>query len=238
VRRDSNFKQRKREAFEVTSPRSCGERSPGEAQRRRADEGLSPRAQFVERAPHPALSPRRAGRGRRESAALRSRGTMRPSFAKQRPSKIRGRGECRVPNAPAASCALCSWSMHTSIHSGGTGNIRHSARDGFTAYIALSPGTGLSCPRRPRDNPATLTPASGRQDHTTSPSAPAPLVLRRRCVHRIPLPTSVTIAIRPSCGGGTAGRLHNFCFSEREIFLRGELRTQIRLNPLAKLDFT
>jgi hypothetical protein len=48
------------------------------------------------------------------------------------PSEIRGRGECRVPNAPAASCALCSGSMHTSIHSGGTGNIRHSPRDGFT----------------------------------------------------------------------------------------------------------
>jgi hypothetical protein len=76
-----------------------------------------------------------------------------------------------VPNAPAASCALCSWSMHTSIHSGGTGYIRHSPRDGVTAYIALSPGTGLSCPRRSRDKPTTLTPASGRQDHTTLPSA-------------------------------------------------------------------
>jgi hypothetical protein len=50
------------------------------------------------------------------------------------PNEIRGRGECRVPNAPAASCALCSGSMHTSIHSGGTGNIRHSPRNGFTAY--------------------------------------------------------------------------------------------------------
>src|ERR1700726_4513976 len=60
-------------------------------------------------------------------------------------------------------------------------------------------------------------PASGHQDHTPSPSASAPLVSRHRCVHRIPLPTSVTIAIRPSCGGGTAGREHNFCFPEREI---------------------
>src|ERR1700688_4767904 len=55
------------------------------------------------------------------------------------------------------------------------------------AYIVLSPGTGLFCPRRSRDKPATLTPASGRQDHTTSSSAPAPPVLRRRRVHRIPL---------------------------------------------------
>ena len=80
----------------------------------------------------------------------RSRGTMRPSFAKRlRHQEIRGRGECRVPNAPAASCALCSWSMHTSIHSGGTGNIRHSPRNGFNGLYVISPGTGLSCPRHP-----------------------------------------------------------------------------------------
>jgi len=33
----------------------------------------------------------------------------------------RGRGECRVPNAPAAWCALKGSNMHTSLHSGGTG---------------------------------------------------------------------------------------------------------------------
>src|SRR5882762_570271 len=49
---------------------------------------------------------------------------------------------------------------------------------------------------------ANLTPASERQDHTTSPSAQTPLVAQEMrpamCVHRIPLPTSVTIASRPS----------------------------------------
>jgi len=127
--------------------------------------------------------------------------------------------------------------MHTSIHSGGTGYIRHSPRNGFNAYFVLSPVTGLFCHRRSQDNPATLTPASGRQDHTTSPSASSAFVSHAISVHRIPLPTSVTIAIRPSCGGGTAGRKHNFCFSESEIFRRGELTTQIGLNPLGKLDF-
>ncbi len=34
--------------------------------------------------------------------------------------------------------------------------------------------------------PRNLTPASGRQDHTTSPSASSALVLRRQSVHRIP----------------------------------------------------
>ncbi len=103
---------------------------------------------------------------------------MAPELSCEPPSRIRGRGECRVPNAPAASCALGSGSMHTSIHSGGTGYIRHSPRNGFNSLYVISPGTGLSCPRRSRDKPATLAPASGRQDHTTSPSAPA----RSSCV--------------------------------------------------------
>jgi hypothetical protein len=88
---------------------------------------------------------------------------------------------------------------------------RHSLRSGFTAYIVLSPVTGLVCHRRLADTyPRNLTPASGRQDHTTSPSASAPLVLRHCHVHRIPHPTSVTIAKRPSRGGGTESIY--FCF--------------------------
>ena len=76
---------------------------------------------------------------------------------------------------------------------------RHSPRNGFTAYIALSPGTGLSCPRhRAGSLPRNLAPASGRQDHTTSPSASgaARLASPKRPPH--PVPTSVTIAKRPS----------------------------------------
>jgi hypothetical protein len=58
----------------------------------------------------------------------------------------------------------------------------------FTAYSALSPVTGLSCHRHPREVflPANLTPASGRQDHTASPSARVTLVSRNSRVHRIP----------------------------------------------------
>jgi hypothetical protein len=49
----------------------------------------------------------------------------------------------------------------------------------LTAYSALSPVNGLSCHRYRRDANcivADLTPASRRQDHTTSPSVPATLV--------------------------------------------------------------
>jgi hypothetical protein len=70
---------------------------------------------------------------------------------------------------------------------------RPSLRNGVTAYGALSPGTGLSCPRHARDHHlARLTPASGCQDHTASPSVSASLVARHQHVHRIPRSTFVT----------------------------------------------
>jgi hypothetical protein len=50
----------------------------------------------------------------------------------------------------------------------------------------LSPVTGLSCHRRLRMIFANLTPASGRQDHTTSPSADQRVRQRAIHVHRIP----------------------------------------------------
>jgi hypothetical protein len=57
--------------------------------------------------------------------------------------KRRGRGECRAPDAPAASCALLVVSMHTSIHSEPPENTRHSRTQWFTAYTVLSPVIGF-----------------------------------------------------------------------------------------------
>ncbi len=117
------------------------------------------------------------------------------------PSHNRGRRECRAPDAPAVLRAKVKSSTHASRH-GHTGNTRHSPRNGFTAYFALSPGTGLFCPRRSREMQLrkNLTPASGCQDHTTLPSASSALVSHAISVHRIPRSTSVTIAKRPSVG--------------------------------------
>jgi len=85
--------------------------------------------------------------------------------------QIRGRREYRVRAAPAVSCAK-SAQKNAHEHTGSAEAIRHSLRNGFTAYFVLSPATGLFCHRRPRKLPfANLTPASGRQDHTSSPSA-------------------------------------------------------------------
>ena len=101
-------------------------------------------------------------------------------------SEARGRREDRVRAAPAVPCALLLGKMHTSIQV--SGGIPAFPARWFTAYSALSRVTGLSCHPHPRQvlPAANLTPASGRQDHTSSPSATAALVIRRRRVHRIP----------------------------------------------------
>jgi hypothetical protein len=97
------------------------------------------------------------------------------------------------------------------------------ALPGDRALLPPSPRGYLACPHPvgPTCLPQDLTPASGRQDHTILPSAATSLVSvlfdrsriqrtrpaipspARRChVHRIPCPTSVTIAIRPSVWDG------------------------------------
>ena len=120
-----------------------------------------------------------------------------------------------MPVAPAASCALGSGRTHTSNNeypeSPGV-----PARNGFNGFLRALPGDRallppspcglkvLSSPVEPNEPPQDLTPASRRQDHTTSPSASSAVVLHaanrsRRairpalashaqhcCVHRTP----------------------------------------------------
>src|SRR6202158_4219976 len=91
----------------------------------------------------------------------------------------------------------------------------------LTVSFVLSPVTGLFCHRRPRKLPsANLTPASGRQDHTTSPSACRAFVLSAASVHRIPFPTSVTIAKRPSLGTGQRRYIADLRKARSGIFLQ------------------
>src|SRR5712675_293941 len=142
----------------------------------------------------------------------------------------RGRGECRVPTAPAASCALCSGRTHTSNNEY-TGTPDIPARNGFNGLCRALPGDRallpplsadmvLSKPGRADATPQNLTPASGRQDHTILPSAATSLVRplsdRSRIQRTRPAtfraqnaaastashPASLTIMIRPSGGVG------------------------------------
>src|SRR4051794_28647936 len=71
--------------------------------------------------------------------------------------------------------------------------------------------------------PARLTPASRRQDHTTSPSASSAVRPQHISVHRIPSPTSVTIAKRPSWWDGMIPRYSCFYQGVKRSFGISEL---------------
>src|SRR6202022_5035597 len=95
--------------------------------------------------------------------------------------KRRGRRECRVHAAPAVSRAKLCKETHTSIQVQSEA-LRHSPRNGFTAYAALSPATNSSCHRHRRikgfvapgwadQNLRRLDTSNGCQDHTVLPYA-------------------------------------------------------------------
>jgi hypothetical protein len=111
-------------------------------------------------------------------------------------SAHRGRGECRVLGAPAASCAKVE-STRVSHH-GYTGSPGIPARNGFNGFLRALPGDRALLSPSSADLSANLTPASRRQDHTTSPSASARPRQKRYLRPSHPVPTSVTIAKRPS----------------------------------------
>jgi hypothetical protein len=79
-------------------------------------------------------------------------------------------------------------------HTGSAEALRHSLRNGFTAYAALSPATNSSCHRHrrieglvapgwARKNLRRLDTSNGCQDHTVLPYAARLRQLLRRIVH-------------------------------------------------------
>ena len=147
------------------------------------------------------------------------------------PPLDRGRGERRMPVAPAASCALVVVES-TRVTTSTPESPDVPARNGFNGFLRALPGDRaflppslsgyvLSKPGWADLTPQDLTPASRRQDHTTSPYAATSLVRSlgdRSQAFRQPalqsrraqnaaastasLPASVTIMIRPSGGVG------------------------------------
>ena len=107
-----------------------------------------------------------------------SRNVDRPSCAELRPSKIRGRRECRAPAAPAALCAKTRSTQAKSlqVQHGQPGIPRAS---GFNGFLRALPGVHdvlVTVIGAMQSIVANLAPAKGRQDHTTSPSASTSLV--------------------------------------------------------------
>jgi hypothetical protein len=86
------------------------------------------------------------------------------------PEKYRGRREDRVRAAPAVSRAN-SGRENAHEHTGSAEALRPSLRNGFNGLLRALPGDRACLPPSLADHPASLTPASGCQDHTTSPSA-------------------------------------------------------------------
>src|ERR1700756_3195111 len=71
------------------------------------------------------------------------------------------------------------------------------ARNGFTAYVELSPAIGFFATVAGSALATNLTPASRRQDHTILPSARKALSSEAPPASTASNPASVTIAIRP-----------------------------------------
>ena len=88
---------------------------------------------------------------------------------------------------PVTEASRANVSKHTSVvTTGHTGITRHSPRNGFNGFLRALPGDQAFLSPSPALLLADLTPASGRQNHTTSPSASAPFVKGAARVHRIP----------------------------------------------------
>src|SRR3954451_3255013 len=104
----------------------------------------------------------------------------------------------------------------------------------LTVSFVISPVIGLSCHRRfalAAKLDASVE-ASGPHDFAVRVST-----VRQRClrVHRIPCPTSVTIAIRPSCG--TGWRAYSFDLGEAGtvLFLQIGLDSPNQLDPVEEI---
>src|SRR6266849_10714521 len=135
----------------------------------------------------------------------------------------------------------------------------------LTVSFVLSPVTGLFCHRRPRTNvvpkpgraditSANLTPASGRQDHATSPYATSSLVrvlltahgfkepaLRSRRMQNAAAstashPASLTIRIRPSVGRDAKSSRFDLGCVGMEIFLQAGLDSQVADLPVRQTE--
>jgi hypothetical protein len=90
----------------------------------------------------------------------------------------------------------------------------------LTVYTALSPETGLSCLRRQWNYVHRL-------DASVGASGPHVFAVRTKRirqsairVHRIPPPTSVTTAKRPSSEAGRSGYESDLGWTKTDIFLR------------------
>ena len=107
-----------------------------------------------------------------------------------------GAGNAGRPMRPIAACAM-SVVERTRVSQVTPANVRHSPRNGLRLTSCSSRRSAFLSPSPLRSLLLTsLTPASRRQNHTTSPSASAPFV-KGASASTASCPASVTIASAP-----------------------------------------
>jgi hypothetical protein len=104
----------------------------------------------------------------------------------------------------------------------------------LTVYPVIFPVIGLCCHRHRRILPADLTPASRRQNHTTSPSAPVPFV-SSTFASTASRPAFVTIASAPCLGRDGAGYGFDLGEAGRNIFLQMGLDRHLAKQPVGQI---
>jgi hypothetical protein len=120
---------------------------------------------------------------------------MRPSNARiSALEKTEGAGKAGCPMHPQPRVQRVE---STRVVTTGSPGHRPSLRNGFNGFLRALPGDRALLSPSPADISTDLTPASGRQDHTTSPSALAPFV-KGAITSTASHPAFVTIAKRPS----------------------------------------
>src|SRR5216683_2958183 len=134
-----------------------------------------------------------------------------------------------MPGVRCTRSLVCSVESTRVVTTGSPGSAGIPCTMVLTVSFVL-PGDRALLPPSPAEDSADLTPASGRQDHTTSPSADGSIRLMRHRIHHIPHLTSVTIAIRPSCRDGMAAVVVViWVCREAEYFSRDDWTGQISL---------
>jgi hypothetical protein len=175
--------------------------------------------------------PRKRERGKTHLRVLAAR-FARGSAIRSRPPNQEGAGNAGRRLAPAVSCANSASVAHTSIQvqpeqpgipcavvlrlipsspwrriplasiAGGLKALQNPVGS-FKTSAGLTPATGARTTRLCRPQPSRSS-ARGLRSQASSPPCENLLARPRRRGHRSPHPTSVTIAIRPSCERGMA----------------------------------
>src|SRR5260370_18585263 len=154
---------------------------------------------------------------RARDPAARCARVVREAFA-----QLRAQG---MPGAQCARSLACKINKaHEHSHHGHTGNHPAFPAQWFYGLLRALPGDQACLTPSPALLIADLTPASGRQNHTTSPSASARFVKPPSRVHRIP-PRVDDVAQRPSFGTGRDGYASDLGQVKTNIFLISGLDT-------------